>query len=71
MDFDKDKMVSQEETGEKAPMDQVEERVEAEMEKLKGEAKKRVGEGLQDEEIVRDGERLMEEAQRKLDRKVD
>ncbi|MDQ1707406.1 MAG: hypothetical protein QOJ88_617 [Pyrinomonadaceae bacterium] len=71
MDFDKDKMVSQEETGEKAPMDQVEERVEAEMEKLKGEAKKRVGEGLQDEGIVRDGERLMEEAQRKLDRKVD
>jgi len=71
MDFDKDKIVTQDETGELAPIDQVEGRVEAEMERLKGEARKLVGDGLQDENLARDGERLMEEAQRKLDRKVD
>jgi hypothetical protein len=71
MDFDKEKIVTQDETGELAPIDQVEERVEAEMARLKGEARKLVGDGLQDEQLARDGERLMEEAQRKLDRKVD
>jgi hypothetical protein len=69
MGIDKDRIKTQDETGELAPIDQVEERVEAEMERLKGEAKKLVGEGLQDDDLAREGERLMEEAKRKLKKK--
>jgi hypothetical protein len=69
MDLDKNKIVTQDETGEAAPIDLVEERVEAEMKKLKGEAKKLVADGLQDDKLAREGERLMEEAERKLKRK--
>jgi uncharacterized protein YjbJ (UPF0337 family) len=69
MGIDKDHIQTQDETGELAPIDEVEERVEAEMEKLKGEAKKLVGEGLQDQKLAQEGERLMEEAERKLKRK--
>jgi uncharacterized protein YjbJ (UPF0337 family) len=71
MDFDKDKIVTQDETGELAAIDQVEDRVEAEMERLKGHAKKLVGDGLQDEKLARDGERIAEQAERKLERKED
>ena len=66
MGIDKDHIQTQDETGEQAPIDQVEERVEAEMEKLKGEARKLVGDGLQDDKLAREGERLMAEADRKL-----
>ena len=66
MDLDKSKIVTQEETGEPAPIDQVEERVEAEMKKLEGEAKKHVADGFQDDELKRKGEKLVEEAERKL-----
>ena len=65
MEIDKDHIQTQEETGEPAPIDQVEERVEAEMERLKGEAKKMVADGLQDEKLAREGERLVEESERK------
>jgi hypothetical protein len=71
MGIDKDNIQTQEETGEPAPIDQVEERVEAEMERLKGEAKKMVADGLQDDELAREGERMTEEAERKLKRKED
>ena len=52
MSIDKNKIKTQEELGEPAPMDQVEQRVEAEMRKLEDQAKKDVAEGLeqQDEE---------------------
>jgi hypothetical protein len=66
MDLDKNKIVTQDETGELAPIDQVEERVEAEMKRLKGEARKLVADGLQDEELANDGERLKEEGEREL-----
>jgi hypothetical protein len=66
MDLDKQKIVTQDETGEKAPIDQVEDRVEAEMKRLKGEAKKFVADGLQDHELADEGERLKEEADRDL-----
>lgn len=66
MDLDKSKIVTQEETGELAPIDQVEERVEAEMKKLVGEARKLVADGLQDDELARQGEELKEEGERKL-----
>jgi uncharacterized protein YjbJ (UPF0337 family) len=66
MDLDKNKIITQDETGEPAPIDQVEDRVEAEMKRLKGEAKKHVADGLQDEELAREGERLKEEGEREL-----
>ncbi len=66
MDLDKSKIVTQDETGEPAAIDQVEERVEAEMDKIRGEAKKLVADGLQDPELAREGELLMEDAERKL-----
>ena len=66
MDLDKNKIITQDETGEPAPIDQVEDRVEAEMKRLKGEAKKQVADGLQDEELAREGERLKEEGEREL-----
>jgi len=64
MGIDKDHVQSQSETGEPAPIDQVEDRVEAEMKRLKGEAKKQVADGLQDQELAKEGERLVEEAER-------
>jgi hypothetical protein len=66
MDLDKSKIITQDETGELAPIDQVEERVEAEIKRLKGEAKKHVADGLQDEDLAREGERLKEEGEREL-----
>jgi hypothetical protein len=52
MSIDKNKIKTQDELGEPAPMDQVEQRVEAEMRKLEEQAKRDVAEGLeqQDEE---------------------
>lgn len=67
MDLDKDKIVTQDELNEPAPMDQVEERVDAEMKKLEGEAKRQVADGLEDPELGREAERLKEEGQRELD----
>jgi hypothetical protein len=66
MDLDKSKIITQDATGEPAPIDQVEERVEAAMKKLKGEARKLVADGLQDEELARQGEQLKEEGEREL-----
>ena len=71
MQIDKDHIQTQEETGEPAPIDQIEERVEAEMKKLEGEAKKQVADGFQDEELKREGERLVEEGERELKRAKD
>lgn len=71
MDLDKDKIVTQDELGEAAPIDQVEERVEARMKKLEGEAKINVADGLQDDELAREGERLKEEGERELEKARD
>lgn len=71
MNQEKNHFVSQDETGEPAPIDQVEERVEIEMKRLEGEAKKHVADGLQDDELAREGERLVEEAERELNRSKD
>jgi uncharacterized protein YjbJ (UPF0337 family) len=67
MNLDKDKIVTQDELGEPAPMDQVEERVEAEMKKLEGQAKKQVADGLQDDKLAREGDRLKKEGERELE----
>jgi hypothetical protein len=48
--IDKDKVRTQEEESEPAPIDQVEDRVEAEMQEIEDRAKESVAEGLEDEE---------------------
>jgi uncharacterized protein YjbJ (UPF0337 family) len=67
VEIDKDKIVTQEEAGEPAPIDQVEERVEAEMKQIEGKAKERVAQGLQDKELEREAQELKEEGERELD----
>ncbi len=71
MEIDKKKVQTQEETGELAPIDQVEERVDAEMKKLGGQAKQQVADGLQNEELSREGKRLQKEGERDLEEAKD
>lgn len=63
MEIDRDKVVTQEDEGKPAAIDQVEERVEAEMKRAEGRAKERVGQGLQDSELEREGRELKEEGE--------
>jgi len=64
MDTKKENIVTQDETGETAPIDEVEGRVEAEMKRIEGRAKERVAQGLQDEELEREARQLKEEGER-------
>lgn len=66
MSIDKNKIKTQDELDEPAPIDQVEERVEAEMKKIEGTAKRDVAEGLHNPELEREGQRLKEEGEREL-----
>ena len=66
MEIDKDKVITQDELAEPAPIDQVEERVEAEMKKIEGSAKERVAQGLQDKTLEREGRELKDEGQREM-----
>ena len=50
MSIDKNKITTQDELDEPAPMDKADQRVEAEMKKLEDQAKKDVAEGLQQQE---------------------
>ena len=68
MSIDKSKITTQDELDEPAPMDQVEERVDAEMKKLEGNAKRDVAEGLHNERLAREGERQVQEAERELEK---
>lgn len=67
MEIDKDKVRTQEDEGEPAPMDQVEARVEAEMKRAEGRAKERVAHGLENPELEREGRELKEEGKRELE----
>lgn len=67
MQIDKNKIITQDELDEPAPIDQVEERVEAEMKRIEGRAKESVAQGLQNEELEREGRRLKEEGKRELE----
>jgi hypothetical protein len=67
MEIDKDKIVTQDELDEPAPIDQIEERVEAEMKQIEGSAKERVAQGLQDETLEREARELKDEGERELD----
>lgn len=64
---DQKQFVTQEETGEPSPMDEVEGRVEAEMKRIEGSAREAVGQGLDDKRVEREGRALREEGQRELD----
>ena len=66
MDIDREKVVTQEEEGEPAPIDQIEARVEAEMKLAEGRAKESVAQGLQDGALEREARRMEEEAEREL-----
>ena len=50
MSIDKNKITTQDELNEPAPMDQADKRVEAEMKKLESQAKKDVAEGLRNQD---------------------
>ena len=67
MEEKKSGFVTQEETGELPPVDEVEGRVEAEMKRLQGSARESVGQGIQDERVEREGRELREEGERELD----
>lgn len=68
MGISKGKIRTQDELNEPAPIDQVEDRVEATMKKLEGSVKKDVAEGLQNEEMAREGDKLKKEGERDLRR---
>lgn len=70
MEIDLDKVVTQDKMAEPAPIDEVEARVEAEMKRIEGRAKERVAQGLQDEELEREGRELKEEGKRELKRVI-
>jgi hypothetical protein len=61
------KFVTQEETGEPAPVDEVEGRVEAEMKRIEGAAREAVAQGTQNPEREREGRELREEGERELE----
>lgn len=64
MEIDKDKIVTQDELEESAPIDQVEGRVEAEMKVLEGKAKEQVADGLQDRKLKDEAQQLKREGER-------
>lgn len=67
MEIDLNKIVTQEETGELAPIDEVEARVEAEMKLIEGRAKESVAQGMDDPEREDEGRAMQEEAARTLE----
>ena len=60
------KVKTQDELNELAPIDQVEERVEAKMKTIEGDAKKNVADGLQNHKLAKEGEKLKAEGKRAL-----
>ena len=66
MEIDKNKIRTQDEMNEPAPIDQVEDRVEAEMKVIEGKAKEQVAHGLQDKKLEREAQKLKREGERSL-----
>lgn len=60
--MEKDRIEGQTGEPETATIDAVEERVQAEMKEIEGRAKERAGQGMQNEELEREGRRQKEEA---------
>ena len=66
METDKQKIKTLDETDEPPPMDQVEERVEAEMKLIQGKAKEEIASSLNNEELIREGRKMKKDAEGKL-----
>ena len=66
MAIEKNKFKTLEETGEKAPIDQVEERVEAKMKRVEGKAKEDVASGLNNKRLQKQGQKMKDDAEGKL-----
>ena len=66
MEIDKRKIRTLDESDEPAPIDQVEERVEAEMKRIRGKAKEQVASGLSDADQAKKGRRMKEDAEGEL-----
>ena len=68
MEDSKGKFVTQDETGEPAPVDEVEGRVEAEMKRLEGATRESVAQGTQNPELEREGRELKEQGKQELEK---
>lgn len=68
MGIDKNKIRTQDDLNEPAPMDQIEARVDAKMKRLEGKAKQNVGEGLGDNSLAHEGKKLRKEGEKELNR---
>jgi hypothetical protein len=66
--IDKNKIKTIEETGERAPIDQVEERVEAKMKRVEGKTKEDVASGLNNKKLQQRGQKMKIEAEGKLNK---
>ena len=66
MAIDKNKVKTQDDLNEPAPIDQIEDRVEAQMKKLEGSAKQDDAEGLQNKKLAKEGKQLEEEGKQEL-----
>lgn len=66
MQIDKDHITTQDELDEDAPIDQVSDRVDAEMKKLAGRAKRSVAEGLGNKQQKKEGKKLEEQGEKEL-----
>jgi hypothetical protein len=66
MEINKNKIVTQDEMNEPAPIDQVEDRVEAEMKVIEGIAKEQVAHALQDKKLEREAQKLKQEGEQSL-----
>jgi len=64
--MDSDRNQTQTSNDDTATVDQVEERVQAEMKRLEGNAKERAGQGMQNSELEREGRKLKEEGENEL-----
>jgi uncharacterized protein YjbJ (UPF0337 family) len=68
MGIEKDNVTTQDQLPEAAPIDQIEPRVEAEMKKLEGKARKDVAESLGNKELSLEGEKLELEGEQDLEK---
>jgi len=66
MSIDRDRVRTQEDENEPAPIDKIEERVQAEMKRIEGSAQERAGQGMQDEDLEIEGRKLKEEGENEL-----
>lgn len=64
--MEKDRTETQTDAGDTVTIDDVEERVQAEMKEIEGRAKERAGQGMQNEELELEGRQQKEEARQEI-----